>query len=117
LQAGGIISKDEGRINLTTNLLFEKAFQQGRDDIDMFLTAGISYRVSGMFRSGIEYAGQDLEDIWEKEEAEGGTRHIVGSVTRIGFNQDNTQLIFTPAYVFSPIKDGFIIRGMVSQKF
>ncbi len=117
IQAGGILSKESGEINFTSNVLFEKAFEKGRDDIDMFITAGFSYEISEWLRTGIEYAGQDLEDLWEEEEAEGGARHIIGPVGAVRFNKGKIQVLFTPAVAFSPVGDGFIMRGMFSLEF
>ncbi len=117
LQVGGVFSKDIEKLNLTTNLLFEKAFQKMRDEIDMFITAGMSFRFTEWLSSGIEYAGQDLEDLWEQEEAEGGARHIVGPVLSVNFIRHKTQFIITPAIAFSPQKDGFIMRAMFQQSF
>lgn len=117
LKAGGIISKDFGNLNLTSNLLFEKAFQKMRDEIDMFITAGISMKVNEWLRTGLEYEGLDLEDLWEKEEAEGGAQHIMGPVAAFRFNEGRTQFLFTPSALFSPLEDGFIIRAMFAQTF
>lgn len=117
IQAGGILSREFSRLNLTSNILFEKAFQARRDEIDMFITAGLSYEVTEWLRTGIEYAGQDLEDLWEEEEAEGGARHIIGPVSAFRFNKGKTQILFTPAMAFSPIGNGFIMRGMFSWTF
>ncbi len=111
------MSKDFGALNLTSNLLFEKAFAELRDEIDMFITAGISARINSWFRTGIEYEGLDLEDMWEKEEAEGGAQHIIGPVCAFRFNNDKTQFLLTPSALFSPVEDGFIIRAMFSQTF
>jgi hypothetical protein len=117
LQAGGVFSKDIKKLNITSNVLFEKAFQEMRDAIDMFITAGISFKLADWLRAGFEYAGQDLEDLWEEEEAEGGARHIIGPVCALNFNQNRTQVLFTPAIVFSPLENGFMMRAMFSQSF
>lgn len=117
LQAGGIFSKDIGRLNLSSNVLVEKAFQKMRDEIDLFITAGVSFELTERLRAGLEYAGQDLEDIWEEAEAEGGVRHIVGPVCKVNFNHNLTQFLITPAMAFSPLENGFIVRGLFSQTF
>ncbi len=117
LQAGGILSKESEEINFTSNILFEKAFEKGRDDIDVFITAGVSYEIAEWLRTGIEYAGQDLEDLWEEEEAEGGAQHIIGPVGAVRFNEKRIQMLFTPGLTFSPGGDGFIMRGMLSLEF
>jgi hypothetical protein len=60
------------------NLLLEKPFSVGRDDIDLILTAGWSYPVSSTIRIGLEAVGQDLEGLWDENEAEGGAVLFLG---------------------------------------
>lgn len=63
---------------LGANVRFEKAFDKGRDDIDVISTLGIHRQISGQLFGGIEAVGQDLEGFWETNEAEGGARLLVG---------------------------------------
>lgn len=60
------------------NVLFEKALTSGRDAIDVITSVGIHYRLSENFYGGIEAIGEDLEGFWDKEEAEGGAKLLVG---------------------------------------
>jgi len=59
-------------------LVLEKAFAEGRDPIDLHLSLTNSVPVLPFLHLGVEYRGDDLEDLWEEEEAEGGARHFAG---------------------------------------
>ncbi len=63
---------------LGANVRFEKAFTADRDNLDVITTVGIQRRLSGQLFGGIEAVGQDLEGLWDTEEAEGGARILVG---------------------------------------
>jgi hypothetical protein len=54
-----------------------------RDDIDLVLTAGASFELTQALHLGAEYVVQDLEGVWDPEEAEGGVRHFVGPVASL----------------------------------
>lgn len=60
------------------NLKFEKAFNKNRDGIDLITSVGFQHRIAGPFFAGIEAVGQDLEGFWEKDEAEGGAKLLIG---------------------------------------
>lgn len=60
------------------NILFEKAFAEDRDEIDIITSLGVHYRLSGSLFGGIEAVGEDLEGFWDDEEAEGGAKLLVG---------------------------------------
>lgn len=60
------------------NLRFEKAFSSSRDDIDLITSLGFHHRVAGSLYAGIEAIGEDLEGFWDKEEAEGGAKLLLG---------------------------------------
>ena len=49
-----------------------------RDEVDVMLAAGASYRVTDSFRSGLELAAEDLEGLWDPGEAEGGAKFLFG---------------------------------------
>jgi len=67
-----------GPVELAGTVAMEKAFAAGRDAVDVIVTSGASYAVARFASIGVEYQGQDLEDLWEREEAEGGARHLLG---------------------------------------
>ncbi len=60
------------------NLLFEKALASDRDVIDIITSIGFHYRIYQSFFGGVEAIGEDLEGLWDEEEAEGGAKVMVG---------------------------------------
>jgi hypothetical protein len=71
------IAHDISRLRLATTVHAEHVFAAGRDDLDMMVMAGASYRVYGALRAGVEYVGQDIEESLDTQ-AEGGVRHFIG---------------------------------------
>ncbi len=74
----GTLSFNTIRWKTNGNVLFEKAFASNRDAIDVIFSAGIHYNFVSGFFGGIEAIGEDLEGFWDKEEAEGGAKLLVG---------------------------------------
>jgi len=72
------LSYSAQRWNFGSNVLFEKAFNSNRDAVDMITSIGCHYRLYNSLFVGMEALGEDLEGIWEKDEAEGGTKMLVG---------------------------------------
>jgi hypothetical protein len=60
------------------NVLFEKALTSNRDAVDVITSVGLHYCLSENFYGGIEAVGEDLEGFWDKEEAEGGAKVLIG---------------------------------------
>jgi len=60
------------------NMFFEKTFAHNRDKIDVITSVGIQYRFSDSFCAGIESVAQDIEGLWEEDEAEGGAKILAG---------------------------------------
>jgi len=65
------------RSSLFGNMLLERALQPGRDRLDVLTTLGWRRRL-GPAHVGIEAVGEDLEGLWEAEEAEGGAKIFLG---------------------------------------
>ncbi len=67
-----------------TNLRLERAVGATaagtvkRDGLDVITTIGASHAIGSQFRAGIEGVGQDLEGLFDKTEAEGGARIMLG---------------------------------------
>lgn len=74
----------KGASEFVVNLVSEKAFAPDRDPLDLHLRAGYAYQLSPFLSLGGEYVGDDLEALWEPEEAEGGTRHFLSP--RVSFS-------------------------------
>jgi hypothetical protein len=60
------------------NARVEKAFAANRDALDLISSFGIQRKIAGQFFGGIEAVGQDLEGLWETDEAEGGAKVLIG---------------------------------------
>jgi len=63
---------------LLGDLRFERAFAAGRDSLDTIVTLAASRLLGKGFSFGAEVVGQDLEALWEPDEAEGGARVLAG---------------------------------------
>jgi len=60
------------------NARIEKAFAADRDEFDLISSFGILRRIKGQLFGGVEAVGQDLEGLWETDEAEGGAKILIG---------------------------------------
>ncbi|WP_293788932.1 hypothetical protein [uncultured Pedobacter sp.] len=69
---------DRPNWRMAGNLRFEKAFSRSRDKLDFITSIGFQHRVSNSLFLGFEALGQDLEGFWEKDEAEGGAKLMIG---------------------------------------
>lgn len=77
------LSFDKTKWRATGNLRFEKAFDSSRDKLDFISSLGFQHRISDCWSLGFEAVGQDLEGFWEKDEAEGGAKLMVGPSVNI----------------------------------
>lgn len=89
-------SYDYQRLRIAANVHGEHAFARGRDGIDVLVFGGVSYRALDMFRVGAEYVGQDLEEAFDRDQAEGGAKHYAGPT--FAFDGDTFQLVAGPAF-------------------
>ena len=71
-------SFDQTNWRLLGNLRFEKAFDSNRDKLDFITSIGFEHRIAEGLYLGFEALGQDLEGFWEKDEAEGGAKVLIG---------------------------------------
>lgn len=93
LQSRIILFYTESKFKIGGNLLFEKAFAENRDEIDLLSSIGFHYQIFKNFFAGIEAVGEDLEGIWDDEEAEGGAKIYVGP--NIYFLPEKSNFSFT----------------------
>jgi hypothetical protein len=63
---------------LLGDLRLEKPFIEGRDAMDVIVTLAAARHLGRGFSAGAELVGEDLEALWEVEEAEGGGRILIG---------------------------------------
>jgi hypothetical protein len=94
-------AQDVGRVRLGTMVHGEHIFAQGRDAMDLMVTAGASYAVTGPLRLGAEYVAQDLEGAFDGDEAEGGVRHFLGPTTAVDLASHRLSLVGGPAFGLS----------------
>jgi hypothetical protein len=86
------LSFDRTKWLATGNLRFEKAFESSRDKLDFISSLGFQHRISNGLFLGFEAVGQDLEGFWEKDEAEGGAKLMLGP--SVSFAPLNSKLSF-----------------------
>jgi hypothetical protein len=110
------LSVDVDRVRLESMVHGEKAFAEGRDAVDVYAALGASVRVVDELRGGLEYVGQDLEDAWEDEEAEGGVRHFAGATASWAWEE---RLLVTagPAIGLSSAAPDFLGRVSIGYVF
>ena len=63
---------------IAANGRFEHAFAAGRDPVDVITSIGLQRKIIGQLFGGVEAIGQDLEGLWETDEAEGGAKVLLG---------------------------------------
>jgi hypothetical protein len=109
------VAGDVGALRLTASALGEKVFEANRDEIDLVMSAGASYELWRTLRLGAEYVVQDLEGLWEPEEAEGGVRHFVGPT--VGVRLARVQIGAGPGFGLSPTSPRYLGRLAASYTF
>ncbi len=87
-----------------------------RDDIDLLVTMGASYRVTDIFQLGAEYVVQDLEGLWDPEELDGGVRHFIGPSATLKLAR-NIQIAAGPSFGLSPAAPRVLGRMSASYAF
>ncbi|MBN2616184.1 MAG: hypothetical protein JXR71_10880 [Bacteroidales bacterium] len=126
-----VISYDQPRLKIAGNLLFEKAFAADRDKIDIITSLGVQYRITTAFYAGLEAVGEDLEGLWNPQEAEGGARILVGpslnlvpNKSRFSFSLSGGPVMYATRSAESnptairelPFENGLTIRARVIFK-
>jgi len=102
---------------LGANVRFEKAFDKGRDALDVISSFGVHRKISGDLFGGVEAVGQDLEGFWETDEAEGGARVLIGPslnyvpvASRFSFTLCGGPIIYATRSVVAP--NEFAVRDL-----
>lgn len=75
---GRTFAKDD----LFTNVRFERSFERDRDELDLMASVAWMHRFGDVASAGVEVLAQDLEGLWEPDEAEGGARLFIGPTVR-----------------------------------
>ena len=88
--------QEVGRARFALSARGDHIFGQGRDGVDMMVTAGAQYQISPMLHAGVEYLAQDLEGLVEGD-AEGGASHLLGLMAGIRLLKDQLSIVAGPA--------------------
>jgi len=115
------------------NARLEKAFATGRDGYDMISSFGILRRINGQLFGGVEAVGQDLEGLWETDEAEGGAKVLIGPSlnfvpisSRLSFSLNAGPILYVTHSTISPydsavrelpLNNGFTVKFNVGFNF
>jgi hypothetical protein len=83
LLARSVVGLERARWRLLGNFLLEKPFAQGRDSVDLITSVGFGWKLGPSLALGVEAVGEDLEGLWDKEEAEGGAKFFVGPAVHL----------------------------------
>ena len=75
-------SRDFGRLRIALAERVDHTFLAGRDNVDLYTSAGASLAVARAVRVGLEYVAQDLEDLFE-DDVDGGLRQFVGAQAQL----------------------------------
>jgi hypothetical protein len=78
LRFGGNARLERGRLDLLASGLIEVPLAGDRDVVDLVLGAAAMASVHERVRLGGELLVEDIEGLWEEEEAEGGMRLLAG---------------------------------------
>ncbi|NOZ86549.1 MAG: hypothetical protein GXP49_09805 [Deltaproteobacteria bacterium] len=73
-----VMERDIGRIALSAAGMLEIPHSPARDDADIVLGVAGRYNINEWYTQGIEVRVEDLEGIWETDEAEGGAKLLLG---------------------------------------
>lgn len=126
-QASGVYGRvsasyDVGRVRLAAMVHGEHVFRGGAnpaDALDVFATAGVSVRIVPVFRLGLEYIVQDMEEALASDFAEGGVHHVIGVGGTFELLKHKLFINFGPALAFRPEigKVAPVGRALVSYSF
>jgi hypothetical protein len=75
-----VVGFESQRFRLLGNLLIEKPFEEERDALDLITSLGFGWKLKPTLTLGFETVGEDLEGLWDEEEAEGGAKLFFGPV-------------------------------------
>jgi len=110
------LSGDVQRLRMAGTLHGEHVFADGRDAVDVMVQAGISYRIVGELRAGVEYVGQDLEESFD-DGAEGGARHFIGPTASVQLLRDRLTIVAGPSFGLSELSPRLLGRFALAYGF
>jgi len=104
----------KGKLGGGGEVEFEKYFGSGHDAVDVNAMVFFTWKPLPWLETGPAYYVQDIEDVWEDEEAEGGASHLV--VARIGFKLAGFLFTLEPGYGFYR-NNAFVVNGKMTFNF
>ncbi len=113
------VTGEYGRFSATVNLRALHYFHDGRDPIDVYVTAAASVRVARWLRLGAEYVGEEIE----QNDVDGGGRHYVGPSAAVFLDGGHVRLNATVGAVVAELplangtNAGAMARGSVAYVF
>jgi hypothetical protein len=110
------IAQDIQRLRLGATAHGEHVFQDGRDAVDLLVMAGVSYRVLGPMRLGVEYVGQDVEGALSPDNEE-GVRHFLGPQVALELLDRRLSVAGGPALGLGPSSPPFSGRLSVAYEY
>ncbi len=96
-----ILAKDMGNWNVAVNPIFEVEIDESGSEKEYAYTAGTSYRISDLFRLGMEIKGSEYG-------------HYIGPV--IAHGTESTWVTFGAGFALTPMKEGkpgFLLRMLL----
>ena len=78
LLARGVFDLTRARFRTTANVVLEKPLASGRDAVDALTSIGFGWRATDRLDAGLEMLAEDIEGLWDPQEAEGGARLMLG---------------------------------------
>jgi hypothetical protein len=88
------------------SVLFEKPLATARDAVDLITSVGWAARITPAWSLGVEAMGEDLEGFWNPQEAEGGSRMLVGPSVHVAPPGKPWQLTVAGGPAFHPSASG-----------
>lgn len=118
-------SYDVGRLRLTAMVHGEHVFRADGDALDVFATVGASVRLHPIFRLGVEYVVEDIEEAWASDPAaapvpgaaEGGVHQFLGLGGSLTLLDKRLFINLGPALALSYATVTPVGRAVVSYSF
>lgn len=110
------LARDFGRARVAFSAYGEHVFATMRDAVDLMVVAGVSYRVLGSLRAGVEYVAQDLEGAIDPEEVE-GMRHFLGPTLGLELMKERLAITAGPAAGLSAHSPYAVGRAAIAYSF
>jgi len=73
-----VLGRAFGDFEMLFSTLLEIPTNPERDEVDIMFSLAGSYVFTGWYRQGLEFCIEDIEGLWESEEAEGGAKFLIG---------------------------------------